>query len=144
MPRVSRMEIDLELAESMSSAAVTAVATTGALVSVAVVDGGGNLIHFARMDGAEIAGPTLAVDKAFTAVAHRIGTHELTELIAPLADLAGMNSAAGGRYVGFPGGLPCWDGDRVVGGIGVSGGTGEQDLAAARAGLASYDREAGR
>ena len=142
MPRITRMEIDLELAESMSSAAVTAAASTGALVSVAVVDVGGNLIHFARMDGAEIAGPTLAVDKAFTAVAHRIGTHELTELIAPQADLAGMNSAGGGRYIGFPGGLPCWDGDRVVGAIGVSGGTGEQDLAAARAGLASYDSEA--
>jgi uncharacterized protein GlcG (DUF336 family) len=43
-----------------------------------------------------------------------------------------MNSADGGRFIAFAGGLPLWDGDRVVGGVGVSGGTAEQDLAAAR------------
>jgi uncharacterized protein GlcG (DUF336 family) len=109
------------------------------VVSVAVVDGGGHLIAFARMDGAEIAGPVLAPDKAYTAVAHRVGTHELTELIAPGADLAGMNSADRGRYIGFAGGLPLWDGDRVVGGIGVSGGTAAQDLASAGAGAAVFE-----
>ncbi len=67
-----------------------------ALVSVAVVDGGGHLVAFERMDGAEIAGPVLARDKAFTAVAHRVATAELTALVAPGAELAGMNSADGG------------------------------------------------
>lgn len=138
------MEIDLALAGRIAGAALAAAGNEGALVSVAVVDAGGYLIHFQRMDGAEIAGPTLAVDKAFTAVAHRIGTDELTPLVAPGADLAGMHSAAGGRYIAFAGGLPLWDGDRVVGGIGVSGGTGAQDLAAARAGASVYLEEAGR
>ena len=134
MTRVARFEIDLALARAMVDAAITAATSADALVSVAVVDAGGHLVAFARMDGAEIAGPVLARDKAFTAVAHRIATHELTELTAPGGDLAGMHSADAGRYITFGGGLPLWDLDRVVGGIGVSGGTGEQDIRAAGAG----------
>jgi uncharacterized protein GlcG (DUF336 family) len=139
MGRVSRFEIDLQLAQRMCEAAVERATDDGALVSVAVVDAGGHLISFARMDGAEIAGPVLAPDKAHTAVAHRIGTHELTELVAPGGDLAGMSSADHGRYVAFAGGLPLWDGDRVVGGVGVSGGSGPQDLSAARAGADVFE-----
>ena len=143
MGRVSRFEVDLALAMRMCAAAIERATTQGIVVSVAVVDGGGNLLAFQRMDGAEIAGPTLAPDKAYTAVAHRIGTHELTDLVAPGGDLAGMHSAAGGRYVAFAGGLPLWDGDRVIGGVGVSGGTGEQDLACAQAAHEVYARESG-
>jgi len=139
MGLVERMEVDLELADAMARAAISAATAAQALVSVAIVDGGGHLICFRRMDGAEIAGPVLAVDKAFTAVAHRIGTHELTDLVAPNRELAGMSSAAGGRYICFPGGLPLWDRDRVVGGIGVSGGTADQDLAAATSGSLVYE-----
>lgn len=119
----------------MAEAARDSAVASGALVSVAVVDAGGHLVVFERMDGAEIAGPVLARDKAFTAVAHRIATHELTDLVRPGADLAGMNSADGGRYIAFGGGLPLWDADRVIGGVGVSGGSSEQDVAAAKAAL---------
>jgi len=136
--RVARMELDLELALRMSEVARARAAEQGALVSVALVDGGGHLVAFARMDGAEIAGPVLARDKAYTAVAHRCPTDELTELVSPGAALAGMNSADGGRYIAFGGGLPLWSGDRVVGGVGVSGGTAEQDVAAARTALALW------
>ncbi len=75
--------ITLALAARMSQAAVDRAADLGALVSAAVVDEGGHLVHFQRMDKAEIAGPTLAVDKAFTAVAHRIATAELGPLTQP-------------------------------------------------------------
>jgi len=138
--RVSRFEIDLSLALSLCEEARAEAAGSGALVSVAVVDIGGHLIAFQRMDGAEIAGPVLARDKAFTAVAHRCGTHELTDQVAPSGPLAGMNSADQGRYIAFAGGLPLWDGDRVIGGVGVSGGSAAQDLAAAAAALAAFDR----
>ncbi len=145
MARVARFEVDLDLAQRMAAAARESAQAEQALVSVAVVDGGGNLVCFQRMDGAEIAGPVLARDKAFTAVAHRIGTHELTDLVAPGADLAGMYAQDHGRYVAFAGGLPLWDGDRVMGGVGVSGGTGAQDLRAAEAAAALFEqaRDAG-
>ena len=135
MARVSRFEIDLALGQRMAGAARRSAVASGALVSVAIVDAGGHLVVFERMDGAEIAGPVLARDKAFTAVAHRVATQELTDLVLPGADLAGMNSADGGRYIAFGGGLPLWDADRVIGGVGVSGGSSEQDVAAATAAL---------
>lgn len=114
-------------------------------MSAAVVDAGGNLVHFQRMDRAEIAGPTLAVDKAFTAVAHRVATADLTALAAPNGPLAGLQANGGGRYVVFGGGLPCWSAEQpggavVVGGIGVSGGTTEQDVDCAGAALAVFTR----
>jgi uncharacterized protein GlcG (DUF336 family) len=127
--------IDLELAGQMTAAALARAREVDALVSAAVVDAGGHLVHFQRMDGAEIAGPTLAVDKAFTAVAHRIDTAALGPLAAPGGELAGLAANGGGRYVVFGGGVPLWSGERVVGGIGVSGGTVEQDIACAKGAL---------
>lgn len=125
--------LTLALASRLTGAAIARAEELGALVSAAVVDGGGHLVHFQRMDGAEIAGPTLAIDKAYTAVAHRIATAELTALTAPGAELAGLFANGSGRYIVFGGGLPCWRADRVVGGIGVSGGSVEQDVECAQA-----------
>ena len=132
-------ELDLDLALAMCGKATSEAVGAAALVSVAVVDAGGHLVAFQRMDGAEIAGPTLATDKAYTAVAHRIATHELTVLTAPGGPLQGMYSNGGGRYVAFAGGIPLWRAGRVVGAIGVSGGTAAQDLAAAGAAAALWD-----
>ena len=135
--------IELALAADMTRAAVDRAAELGALVSVAVVDQGGHLVHFQRMDRAEIAGPTLAVDKAFTAVAHRIATAELAPLTVPGGPLQGMQANGGGRYVVFAGGLPCWSIDAdpvVVGGVGVSGGSADEDAACAEAALSSFTR----
>jgi uncharacterized protein GlcG (DUF336 family) len=131
--------INLGLAARMSQAAVDRAAVMGALVSAAVVDQGGHLVHFQRMDKAEIAGPTLAVDKAFTAVAHRIETAELAALTQPGANLWGLHANGGGRYVVFGGGIPCWHDGLVVGAVGVSGGTAEEDVECARAGLAVFE-----
>ncbi len=68
-------------------------------VSAAVVDAGGNLVAFGRMDGAEIAGPTLAVDKAYTAVSNSIATSELAVLAAPGGELFGLHANGNGRFV---------------------------------------------
>ncbi|GGS72296.1 heme-binding protein [Nonomuraea spiralis] len=126
--------MDLELALRMTEAALKQAAREGALVSVAVVDGGGHLVSFQRMTGAEIAGPVLAPGKAYTSVAHRMATAELAPLVAPGGELFGL---AGDRYVCFGGGVPLWadygEGERVVGGVGVSGGTVAQDVACAEA-----------
>lgn len=143
MPRVTRTEVDLGLARRMVAAAVQAATTRDVLVSVAVVDGGGHLVCFERMDGAEIAGPVLAPDKAYTAVAHRARTHELAPLVSPGGPLAGMQSAARGRFVCFAGGIPLWSARRVVAAVGVSGGTAEHDLACAEAAAAVFDAAEG-
>jgi uncharacterized protein GlcG (DUF336 family) len=127
--------VTLALADEFCRVALEQASLRGALASVAVVDGGGNLVRFSRMDGAEIAGPTLAVDKAFTAVAHRITTAELSILAAPGGELWGLQSNGAGRYVVFGGGVPLWSGDRVVGGVGVSGGAVDDDVACANAAL---------
>jgi uncharacterized protein GlcG (DUF336 family) len=138
------MPVDLVLARELVAAALAAATAQDALVSAAVVDAGGHLVAFERMDDAEIAGPVLAVDKAYTAVAHRSSTHDLAALVAPGGPLAGMSSADHGRFVCFPGGVPLWSGRRVVGGVGVSGGTAEQDLACARAAAEVHEHRAGQ
>ena len=132
------MTIDLGTSTAIIGAAIKKATELGARVSIAVVDAGGNLVTFSRMDGAEIAGPTLAVDKAYTAVSNRITTEALAVLAAPGGSLFGIQSNGGGRFVIFGGGIPIFDGDDVVGGIGVSGGEVHEDVAIATAGFAAY------
>jgi uncharacterized protein GlcG (DUF336 family) len=103
-------------------------------VSAAVVDSGGNLKTFLRMDGAEIAGPTLAIDKAYTAVANRIATHDLASLTQPGQPLFGLHTGAGGRYTIYGGGVPVVLKGEVVGAVGVSGAAAEQDTECATVG----------
>jgi uncharacterized protein GlcG (DUF336 family) len=124
--------LTLAAAQDLVAAALEQARSLSARVSCAVVDAGGNLVAFGRDDGAEIAGPTLAVDKAYTAVANRIATDELAGLAQPGGPLYGIHAAAGGRFVIFGGGVPLYaDGD-VIGAVGVSGGTAEEDVACAR------------
>jgi uncharacterized protein GlcG (DUF336 family) len=140
--RLTLTVVDLVLAQRMCATARASATRLDALVSVAVVDSGGHLVAFERMDGAEIAGPVLARDKAYTAVAHRAATQELRALVGERGELSGMYAADGGRYVCFGGGLPLWSGGRVVGGVGVSGGSAEQDVACATAAAAVFDADA--
>jgi uncharacterized protein GlcG (DUF336 family) len=94
------------------------------------------------MDGAEFAGATIAVDKAYTAAGNRIATLDLRDQVAPGGDLAGYYAAAGGRFIAFGGGVPLWYDGLVAGAIGVSGASGEQDHAFASAGAELW-RQAG-
>jgi uncharacterized protein GlcG (DUF336 family) len=133
--------ITLAAAQQAVTAGIAEAERIGVAVSVAVVDAGGVLRAFARMDGAEIAGEVLAVDKAYTAVAHRTPTAELGALAQPGGELFGLQANGRGRYVMFGGGLPVSDGDgNVVGAVGVSGAAVAEDVAcaeAARAALAT-------
>jgi uncharacterized protein GlcG (DUF336 family) len=133
------VDIPLDAAQAILGAVQERAQQIGVAVSVAVVDAGGNLKAFARMDGAEIAGTTLAPDKAFTALAHRMPTHELARMAAPGGELFGLQ-ASGGRFVIFGGGIPIAVGGRVVGAIGVSGATVDQDVSCAEAGVRAAHR----
>jgi uncharacterized protein GlcG (DUF336 family) len=101
---------------------------------VAVVDEGGHLLSFTRMDGASRISVRMSMDKAFTAAMIEMPTGDLTSLVQPGASLYGLESAEQGRIVCFGGGIPLRSDGRVVGGVGVSGGSVEQDIAVAGAG----------
>jgi uncharacterized protein GlcG (DUF336 family) len=132
--------IELSAALRLVADAHEQAAAMGARVSAAVVDAGGHLLAFGRMDGAEIAGPTLAVDKAFTALSQSTSTAELAVLAAPGGPLFGLHANGGGRYVIFPGGVPLHRDATIIGGVGVSGGTVEEDEACAQAAVDRWRR----
>jgi uncharacterized protein GlcG (DUF336 family) len=125
--------IGLAAAQTAIAAGVATAESLGISVSVAIVDAGGVLKAFGRMDGAEIAGETLAVDKAYTAVATRTSTAELAALAVPGGELYGLQSNGNGRYIMFAGGLPVLLNNEAIGGIGVSGGNAAQDTQIAEA-----------
>src|SRR6476661_8865586 len=132
------MTVDLATALRMIAAAHAEAEERSILVSAAVVDAGGNLVAFGRMDGAEIAVPVLAVDKAYTSVANRIATSALATLAAPGGELFGLHANGGGRFVIFGGGVPILVEGIVVGAVGVSGASAAEDEACALAALTSY------
>ena len=107
----------------------------GVPVCIAISDESGHLIAFERMDGAKIISTTLAQDKAATAAISRKGTHEYNAASIPGNLVFGIHTALQGRFSIVGGGLPVSIDDEVVGGIGVSGGTPEQDMQCAEAGL---------
>jgi uncharacterized protein GlcG (DUF336 family) len=109
----------------------------GILVAAAVADRGGNPVASARMDGAALGAMALAVDKAYTAVLWEVPTGEFMSSTQPGGADWGFNTTTGGRVVVYAGGLPIVEGGELLGGLGVSGGTGEQDEACARAALAA-------
>jgi uncharacterized protein GlcG (DUF336 family) len=132
------MPVTLQAARRMIEAAKAKADALGVPLVVAVVDAGGNLTALDRQDDALLVSIDLARDKAFSAVAVKADTAAIGSLSQPGAELFGLGRACGGRIVTFGGGLPILENGRVVGGIGVSGGSVDQDTACAAAGLAAY------
>ncbi len=102
---------------------------------ISVVDESGNLIAFERMDGGKITSITVSQDKAFTAAAARKATHEYNAACVPGNLVFGIHTALNGRLSVVGGGLPVIVDDEVVGGIGLSSGTPNQDMDCAQAGI---------
>ena len=105
---------------------------------IAVVDAGGNPIALHRMDDALLVSINIAANKAYTAVAVKRPTHELAKVAQPGEPLFGIHTTDGCRIVIFGGGFPLKKGDEIVGGIGVSGGSVEEDMACAMAALQRF------
>lgn len=100
----------------------------GVKVSAVVVDSGGNPVAFSRMDGAGILTPDIARAKAFTAIAYKSHSKDITERMKdrPAAAL-GLTQVSGNRIVFLPGGVLVKKGDEILGAIGVSGASSDQD-----------------
>jgi uncharacterized protein GlcG (DUF336 family) len=107
-------------------------------MNIAVADAGGNLVAHVRMDGAWIGSIDISINKAFTARAFDISTKDLAKQAQPGGQFYGIHVSNKGRVMIFAGGVPLKRNGQVVGAIGVSGGSGEQDQAVAEAGAVAF------
>lgn len=119
------LSLALELTEKVKQKA----SEMGVKAVVAVADAGANTISLQSMDGAYIASADIAINKAFTVVSLKMPTKDLASLAAPGGSLYGIQFTNGGKIVIFGGGVPLYKDGQIIGGIGISGGTAEQDTA---------------
>ena len=131
--------ITLSLARLLMGIVEKQAADMGVNAVVAVADAGGNVISADCMDDAFIASYDIAVNKAFTAVSLKMSTAELAPLAAPGQPLYGIQFTNSNRIVIFGGGIPLKSEGTIIGGLGVSGGTAEQDTFLAEFGRRVFD-----
>ncbi len=142
-PLVTRGRIDLNLggAHLILKAAQDKAKSMNVPVNIAIVDDGGHLIAFARMDGARPASGYTAQTKAQAAATFRRATGPVPPMAEPdlLLNFSLQSAAAagGGKFTSLKGGVPVIVEEQVVGAVGVGGGTGEQDAEIAQAGIAA-------
>ena len=110
--------------------------------NLAVVDAGGALISHARMDGAWLGSIDISIHKAFTARAFDMATEDLAKMAQSGKPLFGINSTNHEKVVIFAGGMPVKSGETVVGAVGASGGTVDQDQQVVEAAVAALSNQA--
>jgi glc operon protein GlcG len=143
-PLVTRGRVQLNLAgaELIIAAAKQKGAAIGTKMNIAVVDDGGHLLAFARMDGARPASGYTALTKAVTGATFRqeTGPRPVTGEPDILLNLSLQNAAqaSGGKVTTLKGGVPVIVDGQVIGAVGVGGGTGEQDAEVAKAGIQAF------
>lgn len=136
-----KQTLKLELAEAraMAAAALAKAHAIGVHETVCIVDDGGYPLVLERMDGARITGPQIAWNKAFTAAGHKRSTHLFNTPpngpALPGNEAFGIQWSFEGKFAVFVGGFPIVVNDEVIGGVGLSGGNGEQDTACGVAAL---------
>jgi len=136
---LGRVELNLRGAEVILKAAREKAESQKLLNNIAVVDAGGHLLAFARMDGARPASGQTALTKAVAAATFRQETGPLPakgepDLLLSLS-LAAAAAGSGGKLTPLKGGVPIVVDGQIVGAVGVGGGTGEQDAEVAKAGI---------
>ena len=137
--------LTLDDAKHMLKAGEVAAERIGLAYNIAVVDAGGNLIAFLRQDSALIGSIDLAIDKAKTARLFDKATSELAQLTQPGSQLFGIEQSNSGKIVIFGGGVPVKiDGaivdGAIVGAVGTSAGSIEQDIEVAEAAIAALGK----
>jgi uncharacterized protein GlcG (DUF336 family) len=125
--------ITLEQAKKIIAAGEREAQKQGQPMNIAVVDAGGNLVAFERMDGAWLGSIDISQKKAWTSRAFDIDTKTLSTLTQPGNDFYGLHVSNNGKVMIFAGGVPLKRNGVVIGGVGVSGGSGKQDHAVAEA-----------
>ncbi len=130
--------VTLNDARRVIAAAERKSAEIGQPMNIAVADGGGNLVAHVRMDKAWLGSIDISIKKAYTARAFDIATKDLAAHSQSGGQFFGIHASNGGRIMIFAGGIPLKKNGEIVGAIGVSGGSGEQDHAVAEAGAAAF------
>jgi uncharacterized protein GlcG (DUF336 family) len=130
--------VSLEDARKVIAAAEKKARALEQPMNIAVADAGGNLVAHVRMDGAWMGSIDISIKKAFTARAFDISTQELAKFSQSGGQFFGIHASNEGRIMIFAGGIPLKRAGKVVGAIGVSGGSGEQDQAVAEAGVTAF------
>lgn len=131
------MTVTLEDARRVIAAGEEEATRIGQPMNVAVVDAGGNLVAHVRQDGAWIGSVDISISKAWTSRAFDIATKDLGDNAQPGGQFFGIHTTNGGRVAIFAGGIPLVRDGAVVGAVGVSGGSGEQDQRVAEAAAAA-------
>lgn len=137
MPTQAAAQMTLDAARAAVDAARLRADEIGVPMNIAVVDEGNNLTAFVRMDGAWLGSIDIAQNKAYTSRAFDMSTKDLAPLCQPDQPLFGIHASNQGRLIVFAGGIPLHANGAVVGAIGVSGGSVEQDHDVAAAGAAA-------
>lgn len=133
------LKLELEEAKVMIEAAKKKSEDINVPETIAIVDDGGYVIALERMNGARITGPEIAIAKAYTAAGHKRSTHlfntEPNGPALPGNEAFGIQHMLNGKFAIFVGGFPIVVNGEVIGGVGISGGNGEQDTAVGTAAL---------
>jgi len=130
--------VTLDAAQAIIEAARKRAEAIGVPMNIAVVDEGRNLVAFSRMDGAWLGSIDIAQSKAYTARSFDMSTKDLAPLCQSGQPLFGIHASNQGHLIIFGGGIPLRGNGRVVGAVGVSGGSVEQDHDVAEAGAAVF------
>ncbi len=134
---INTATVTLEEARTIIAAATKKAQEIGQPMCIAVADAGGNLLAFERMPNAWIGSIDIAQKKAFTSRAFDITTKDLAANAQSGDQFFGIHASNSGKIMIFAGGLPLKQDGTVIGAIGVSGGSGEQDHTVAEAGAAA-------
>jgi uncharacterized protein GlcG (DUF336 family) len=125
----------LEIAKKAANAIEKKATGMGLSATICVLDTNGHVTFMARMPGASLLSVRMAQAKAYTSALFGMATADLMPLVQPGQPLYGLTSALSGEIVAFGGGVAVKDGPNLVGGLGVSAGTIEQDIELANAGI---------
>jgi uncharacterized protein GlcG (DUF336 family) len=132
------LSLDLADARRIIAAGERKAAEIGVPYNIAVADGGGGLVAHVRMDGAWLGSVDIAINKAWTARAFDASTEDLSHMTQSGQQGFGLNTTNDSRVVIFGGGIPVKSAGVVVGAVGASGGSVEQDVAVARAAAEAF------
>jgi uncharacterized protein GlcG (DUF336 family) len=130
--------VKLEDARRIIAAAEKKAKEIGQPMNIAVADEGANLVSHVRMDSAWLGSIDISIKKAYTSRAFDIATKDLAAHSQSGGQFFGIHASNDGKVMIFAGGIPLKKDGKVVGAIGVSGGSGEQDHAVAEAGAAAF------